>query len=118
MKTALVVSALVSAACSVLATATKDLKIEITKKVPCVRKSRVSDVLHVHYKGILEENNQVFDSSAFPFLPISSSSSTLRSSHLIAYHAGWEKESGPLIFELGAGQVIKGSEAPILPFRL
>ncbi|KAK4871831.1 hypothetical protein RN001_015955 [Aquatica leii] len=60
----------------------KKLKIGVKKRVEnCITKSKKGDLLHVHYKGSLE-NGEEFDSS---------------------YAHGQ-----PLTFTLGSGQVIKG----------
>ena len=62
----------------------KQLQIGVKKKIDeCTRRSRVGDELHIHYSGKLATNGEEFDSSR-----------VLRDT--------------PLVFRLGATQVIKG----------
>jgi len=64
------------------------LKIDVTKSVVnCANKSRAGDKLHMHYTGTLQDGN-TFDSS----IP----------------------RGEPLVFTLGAGQVIKGWDQGLL----
>ncbi|ATY59137.1 FK506-binding 2 precursor [Cordyceps militaris] len=82
MKTAAVLSALV-----VLAAAAAELKIEVTHKVECERKTKKGDKVSMHYRGTLAADGSQFDAS---------------------YDRG-----SPLDFKVGAGQVIKGHVLPI-----
>lgn len=70
---------LASAACDVLAH--DGLKIDVTEKVECERKTKEGDSISVHYKGSLTDGT-VFDSS--------------------------HNRGQPITFVLGAGRVIKG----------
>lgn len=83
MKTAAVLSALV-----VLAAAAAELKIEVTHKVECERKTKKGDKVSMHYRGTLAADGSQFDAS---------------------YDRG-----SPLDFKVGAGQVIKGWDQGLL----
>ncbi len=63
------------------------LVIDVTNSVNCTRKSQVADIVHVHYKGTLQDGT-VFDESY--------------------------KRKVPLAFELGSGKVIKGWDEGLL----
>ncbi|KAE9964297.1 hypothetical protein BLS_006941 [Venturia inaequalis] len=64
------------------------VKIEKTKEVPCTRKTRGGDSIHVNYRGTLESNGEEFDTSY--------------------------KRGVPFTFTLGAHQVIKGWDQGLL----
>lgn len=68
---------------------TKKLQIGIKKRPEtCDKKSKKGDLLHIHYRGILEENGAEFDNSY--------------------------KRGTPLTFSLGMGQVIQGWDQGLL----
>ncbi|OAA56093.1 FK506-binding protein 2 precursor [Cordyceps fumosorosea ARSEF 2679] len=58
MKTAAVLSALVA-----LAAAAAELKIEVTHKVDCDRKTKKGDKVSMHYRGTLAADGSQFDAS-------------------------------------------------------
>ncbi len=59
-----------------------DLKVDVTYKVDCERKSQVGDKIFAHYTGTLASNGNKFDSS--------------------------RDRGAPFSFTLGKGMVIKG----------
>lgn len=63
MKTATILSAI--AVLAATAAAADELKIEVTRKVECERKTQKGDQISVHYRGSLEANGKQFDSSTF-----------------------------------------------------
>jgi len=68
---------------------TKKLQIGIKKRPEkCDKKSKKGDLLHIHYRGTLEENGVEFDNSY--------------------------KRGTPLTFSLGMGQVIQGWDQGLL----
>lgn len=75
------IAVLATAVSSVLAE-DGDLKIDVTKKVECERKTKNGDNISVHYRGTLQADGSEFDAS---------------------YNRG-----SPLSFVLGQGRVIKG----------
>ncbi|KAH7118933.1 FK506-binding protein-like protein 2 precursor [Dendryphion nanum] len=79
--------ALALALLTTLSTA-QSLTIEVTKAVPCVRKTEPGDKISVNYKGTLQSDGSQFDSS---------------------YDRGQ-----PFTFKLGAGQVIQGWDQGLL----
>ncbi|KAK8141984.1 Peptidyl-prolyl cis-trans isomerase fpr2 [Beauveria asiatica] len=83
MKTATVLSAI--AALAATAAAAAELKIDVTHKVECERKTKKGDKVSMHYRGTLAADGSQFDAS---------------------YDRG-----SPLDFKVGAGQVIKGQVA-------
>ncbi|CAG9955238.1 unnamed protein product [Clonostachys rosea f. rosea IK726] len=83
MKSTVLVLALAS-----LAAASAELKIDVTRKVKCERKTQKGDQVKMHYHGSLESNGEKFDAS---------------------YDRGQ-----PLAFKLGTGQVIKGWDEGLL----
>ncbi|KAJ6788852.1 hypothetical protein PWT90_09284 [Aphanocladium album] len=80
MEAATVLSAI--AALAATAAAASELKIDVTHKVECDRKTKKGDKVSMHYRGTLESDGSQFDAS---------------------YDRGT-----PLDFKVGAGQVIKG----------
>ncbi|KAM0667435.1 hypothetical protein ACQRIT_003509 [Beauveria bassiana] len=86
MKTATVLSAI--AALAATAAAAAELKIDVTHKVECERKTKKGDKVSMHYRGTLAADGSQFDAS---------------------YDRG-----SPLDFKVGAGQVIKGWDQGLL----
>lgn len=60
MKAAFVLSVLASAVF-----AAEELKIDVTHKVECERKTQKGDKVSMHYLGTLQESGKKFDASAF-----------------------------------------------------
>jgi FK506-binding protein 2 len=58
MKSTVLVLALAS-----LAAASAELKIDVTRKVKCERKTQKGDQVKMHYHGSLESNGEKFDAS-------------------------------------------------------
>src|SRR4051812_26191689 len=71
------------------AEANHGLRVEVTKAVACIRKTRNGDVVSMNYRGTLESNGKEFDSSY-----------------------GLLRE--PFTFTLGAGEVIEGWDQGLL----
>ncbi|KAM3462528.1 hypothetical protein MY5147_009819 [Beauveria neobassiana] len=86
MKTATILSAI--AALAATAAAAAELKIDVTHKVECERKTKKGDKVSMHYRGTLAADGSQFDAS---------------------YDRG-----SPLDFKVGAGQVIKGWDQGLL----
>ncbi|KAJ4163691.1 hypothetical protein LMH87_005402 [Akanthomyces muscarius] len=86
MKTATLLSAI--AALAATAAAAAELKIDVTHKVECERKTKKGDKVSMHYRGTLAADGSQFDAS---------------------YDRGT-----PLDFKVGAGQVIKGWDEGLL----
>jgi FK506-binding protein 2 len=86
MKSALFISALVSAAVGFAAA--EDLKIDVTLPVECERKTQKGDRVSMHYTGTLAADGSKFDSSV--------------------------DRGTPFGFKLGSGQVIKGWDEGLL----
>ncbi|KAI5457939.1 hypothetical protein BGZ63DRAFT_325697, partial [Mariannaea sp. PMI_226] len=87
MKVALLASILASAAIGFV-TAEEELKIDVTTRVNCERKTQKGDKVAMHYRGTLADTGKQFDAS---------------------YDRGQ-----PLTFKVGAGQVIKGWDQGLL----
>ncbi|KAM3494262.1 hypothetical protein MY3957_002411, partial [Beauveria namnaoensis] len=64
MKTATVLSAI--AALAATAAAAAELKIDVTHKVECERKTKKGDKVSMHYRGTLAADGSQFDASASP----------------------------------------------------
>lgn len=64
MKTTTVLSAI--AVMAATAVAASELKIDVTHKVECERKTKKGDKVSMHYRGTLEADGSQFDASAFP----------------------------------------------------
>ncbi|KAM3532568.1 hypothetical protein NHJ13051_000031 [Beauveria bassiana] len=86
MKTTTILSAI--AALAATAAAAAELKIDVTHKVECERKTKKGDKVSMHYRGTLAADGSQFDAS---------------------YDRG-----SPLDFKVGAGQVIKGWDQGLL----
>ncbi|XWW92506.1 hypothetical protein V2A60_000429 [Cordyceps javanica] len=86
MKTATLLSALAALAATAVTAA--ELKIDVTHKVECERKTKKGDKVSMHYRGTLAADGSQFDAS---------------------YDRGT-----PLDFKVGAGQVIKGWDEGLL----
>lgn len=65
MKTTTIVSAI--AAFAVAVAAAEELKIEVTHKVECERKTKKGDKVSMHYRGTLASDGTQFDASKFLF---------------------------------------------------
>ncbi|CAI4214506.1 unnamed protein product [Parascedosporium putredinis] len=86
---AYLVALVASSAVGVLASdSAEGVKIDVTKKVECERKTQKGDKIQVHYRGTLASNGEKFDAS---------------------YDRG-----SPFAFSLGGGQVIKGWDVGLL----
>lgn len=66
MKATLFLSALASAAVSIVAA--EDLKIDVTHAVECERKTKKGDTVSMHYRGTLLDTGKKFDASAYIIL--------------------------------------------------
>jgi FK506-binding protein 2 len=86
MKPILLITALASAAVSVLAA--EELKIDVTFPVECERKTQNGDKVSMHYHGTLADTGKKFDASY--------------------------DRNRPFNFKLGVGQVIKGWDQGLL----
>ncbi|KAM3521906.1 hypothetical protein MY4038_008846, partial [Beauveria bassiana] len=64
MKTATILSAI--AALAATAAAAAELKIDVTHKVECERKTKKGDKVSMHYRGTLAADGSQFDASASP----------------------------------------------------
>lgn len=64
MKTATLLSAI--AAFAVTAVSAAELKIDVTHKVECERKTQKGDKVSMHYRGTLADSGKQFDASMFP----------------------------------------------------
>ena len=69
-------------ASAVTVLAADEVKVDVTRKVKCDRKTKAGDNISVHYRGTLQDGGKEFDAS---------------------YNRGT-----PLSFVVGKGQVIKG----------
>ncbi|KAH6885947.1 FK506-binding protein 2 [Thelonectria olida] len=89
MKAALLLSVIASAAVGLVAAAdAEELKVDVTTRVNCERKTQKGDKVSMHYRGTLADTGKQFDAS---------------------YDRGT-----PLTFKVGAGQVIKGWDQGLL----
>ena len=80
MKTATFLSAI--AALAATAAAAAELKIDVTHKVECERKTKKGDKVSMHYRGTLAADGSQFDASASSSL--SSSRAELNSTQLMS----------------------------------
>lgn len=64
MKTTAILSAI--AAFAAVAVAADELKIEVTHKVDCDRKTQKGDKVSMHYRGTLADTGKQFDASTCP----------------------------------------------------
>jgi FKBP-type peptidyl-prolyl cis-trans isomerase len=89
----IVASSLVIADAVPAAPAKGGLKIDVTRPATCTRKTKAGDTIYVNYKGTLQSDGSVFDTSLAP-------------------------GRDPFSFRLGAHQVIKGWDLGLLDMCL